>query len=308
MLTKLNVFILGCFFLFVTPLLVRAASSDSELITGPQVARITVPRAIVYSDESMNSPLGYISNDKLITVGNPRKKNPELVPLVVYGRLAFIELKNIHYESESMERQNAKRGAPKEHNIDDILIKPEERLSENNSAYFHISEFFAGEQTKNLFETIDGESKDNLLGLGVSLIHRQLIGRAFWGAGFEYSSISSEHLSLNTFIISPIIGYTPLKNSLFLLDFFVSMDFSGNAQLKLTNNFVTEPAPFFYGPQISSRIVLFPTQKYHIVGTLGFKSYKVLRIEQLTNANDAPIDGITKVSGLNFSLGFAFEI
>ncbi len=79
-------------------------------ISGPQSARVIAPRAVVYSDENMSSPLGFISNDKLIKVGNPRKKNPNLVPLVVYGRVAFIEIKDIHYESQKMEIQNFKIG------------------------------------------------------------------------------------------------------------------------------------------------------------------------------------------------------
>lgn len=285
-----------------------ASNAESELITGPQVARVIVPRAIVYSDESMNSPLGYISNDKLITVGNPRKKNPDLLPLVVYGRLAFIEVKNIHYESESMEIQNSKRGAPKDHNIDDVLIKVEEKLSENNSAYFNIHQFYSGEEVNSLFERTDGEAKNNFVGFDVSFIHRPPNAKMFWGAGFDYSSISSDNISFNSFMINPTLGYTPLKNPLFLLDLFFSMDFSLNAQIKLKNNTSSEPTPFFYGPQLSTRIVFFPNQRYHLTGTLGYKSYKVINIESLPDINDEPMDGVSKVSGLNMAIGFAMEI
>lgn len=285
-----------------------AVGDPTELITGPQAARVIVPKAIVYSDEAMNSPLGYISNDKLITVGSPRKRNPDLVPLVIYGRLAFIELKNLHYESDSMEMQNSKRGAPREHNIDDVLAKPEEKLSENNSAYFHFHQFYAGEETSRLFQSVDGIEKDNLGGFGLSFIHRQLLNRVFWGAGFEYSTLSSLNVDLNTFMINPIIGYTPLRNPLFLLDLSLSLDFSLTAQLKLNNNYTDEPSPFFYGPQVMARIVFFPYQKYHLTGSLGLKSYKVLRIEELNDANDLPMTGISKASGLNLAIGFAIEI
>lgn len=309
MLTKLNALILGCIFLFVTPIMAGAANNDtSGMISGPQVAKVIVPRAIVYSDEFMNSPLGYISNGKLITVGSPWKKNPDLVPIVIYGRLAYIELKNIHYESESMELQNSKRGAPREHNIDDILISPEEKLSENNSAYFHLHHFYSGEQTNNLFETVDGTAKENFGGFGASLIHRQLTGRYFWGAGFEYSTLSSPNVDFNAFMVNPILGFTPIRNRMFLLDLSLSLDFSVNGQLELNNNFVDEPSPFFYGPQLSGRIVFFPNQKYHATGTIGYKSYKVLRVETLSDANDLPINGITKISGVNLAVGFSIEI
>ena len=66
-------------------------------------ARIITPKAIVYADENMLSPLGYIANGKAIIVGNPRRMNRDLVPLVVYGRLAFIEIKDIRYEDTADE-------------------------------------------------------------------------------------------------------------------------------------------------------------------------------------------------------------
>lgn len=306
--TMLNALILGCIFLSVTPIMASAQSDSSELISGPQVARIIVPRAIVYSDENMSSPVGYISNDKLITVGNPRKKNPDLVPLVIYGRLAFIEIKNIHYENAGMELQNSKRGAPKEHNIDLVLTKPEEKLSENNSAYIHLHQFYAGDEVSNLFETVNGEAKSNFTGFGLTLLHRQLISKVFWGAALEYNSISTTNLDFNTTMLSGVFGYTPIRNPLFLVDLSFSLDFSVNSKIDLKTNYVNEPAPFFYGPQLLSRIVFFPGQKYHLTGTLSYKSYRVMQVESLVDANNQPINGLTSASGLNLAIGFAIEI
>ncbi|MGZ3808521.1 MAG: hypothetical protein ACXVCE_10570 [Bacteriovorax sp.] len=307
MLKKFVALILGCIFLFVTPIIVWAAS-DSEIMSGTHTARVIVARAIVYSDENMNSPLGYISNGKLITVGNPRKKNPDLVPLLVYGRLAFIESKNIHFENESVETLNSKRGAPREHNIDIVLTKPEEKLSENNSAYFSLQRFGGGEDTKNLFNNIDGSSKENYLGYGISLIHRQLAGRVFWGAGYEYNTISNDNISFNLYMLRPIIGYTPIKTSLFLVDLIFSLDFSISAQLDIKNNTDTEPSGFAWGSNMGARMVFFPENKYHLYGGLAYRSYKVLGIESVFDSNEKPINGLGKINGFDFSIGFAVEI
>lgn len=308
MLTKFNALILGCIFLFVTPLIASAESDPSEQLAGPHTARVTVPRAVVYSDENMNSPLGYISNGKLITVGNPRKRNPELLPLVVYGRLAFIESKNISFENESIEMLSSKRGAPREHNIDIILAKPEEKLSENNSAYFSFHQFSAGKETADLVTTIDGSTKDSFIGYGISLIHRQETGHVFYGAGYEYNTLSTTNLKFDVYMLNPIVGYTPIKNPLFLVDLIFSLDLSISAQLKIENNSINEPAAFLWGPQFGARIVFFPNQKYHVTGALGYRSYKVIREETLEDANGAAINGITKISGINLGIGFAIEI
>ena len=310
MLINLNVLILSCFFIFVTPIM----ASDSEVSeqtdqqAGLQTARITVPRAIVYSDENMSSPLGYISNGKLITVGNRRKKNPELVSLVVYGRLAFIESKNIHYENESAEINNSRHGAPREHNIDILLNKPEEKLTENNSAHFSLQQFSAGEQMKNLINTTDGTTKNNYTGLAITLLHRQSLSKAFWGAGFEFYTLSTPNFKSDLYLIKALIGYTPIRTPLFLIDLSLSLDISTSASFKIKNNLVDEPAGFLLGNQIGAAIVFFPNQKYHIIGGIGYRNYKVYQEKTFVDSNGGDIDGITKMSGLNLSIGLALEI
>lgn len=307
MLKQLIALILGCIFLFVTPLL-ALADNNGEVISGNHIARITVPKAIVYSDELMNSPLGYISNGKLITVGAPRKKNPDLVPLVVYGRLAFIESKNINYVNESVEQLSAKHGAPREHNIDIILEKPEEKLSENNSVYFSLQQFNGGNDTKNLFSNIDGVNKESYLGYGISLIHRPPTTKFFYGLGYEYNTISSNNIDFNIFILKPIVGFTPMRTPLFLVDLTFAMDFSISAQLKIKNNLDTEPPGFFWGPAFGARMVFFPANKYHLYGGLGYRNYKVYRLESVFNSNEVLINGIKKISGAELTIGLGIEI
>ncbi len=302
---------LGLLLLFVTPNITAVAavnSNENEREGATHAARVISARAIVYSDESMNSPLGYISNDRLIMVGNPRKKNPELVPLVVYGRLAFIEARNLHYENESVEIQNAKRGAPREHNIDLVLARPEEKLSENNSVYFDLHQFNTGEDTKTLFQTIDGTEKSGLSGIGVTLLHRNQNSRLLWGAAFEYNSTSSSAIDLKMTLMRAILGYTPIRTPLFLVDLGGALDVAPSITLLIKTNSVDEPNGFAYGASAHARIVFFPENTYHLFGTLGLRSYKVINLENLVDANSVPVNGISKMGGIDLSIGFAMEI
>lgn len=305
----MNALILGCIFLFVTSIIASAGETEtSSQLSGPQPARVIVPRAIVYSDENMNSPLGFISNDKLIYVGSARKKNPDLLPLVVYGRLAFIEAKNIHYENASAEQQSAKRGAPREHNIDIVLAKPEENLSANNSAYFQLQRFSPGIQTQDVLNAVEGSSDYAFTGFGISFIHRQLVSRYFWGASYEYNKLSAPSTNFTFYSIAPILGYTPIKNPVFLVDLTFAFDIALSSVLKIENNYAVEPSAFLWGPQLAARIVFFPTQKYHAFGILGYRNYSVSGIEQLEDPNSIAINGITKINGISFSLGLAMEL
>ncbi len=307
---KFNAFILSCLLFFVTPLLAFGESNsfDNETMSTMHTARIITPKAIIYADEILNTPLGYITNGKTITVGNPRKKNLDVYPLIVYGRIAYIESSNIQLEDSSQDELNLKRGVTREHNVDIMIIKPEERLSENNSAYFNLQQFGSGSDTKNLFNTVDGVARDNFLGVGIALLHRQSTGRLIWGAGYEYDYISSENIKLDLYILSPAIGYTPIKNSLFLLDLIYSFDFSLFSKLDIKNNFSTEPTPFFWGSQLNARLVFFPNQAYHAHLALGLRDYGVQNTKTLLDKNDTKINGIKSVKSVNLALGLAIEI
>jgi hypothetical protein len=255
----------------------------------------------------MNAPLGYIANDKLIQVGNPRKSNPDLLPIVVYGRIAYIESKNVHFEDNAVESYNNKRGGLREHNIDIILDKPEEKLSENNSVFFNLQQFSGGNETKNLFTNVDGTNKENFFGYGVDLIHRQIPGKVFWGAGFEYNFISNANVNFGMFLVRPLLGYTPLRTSLFLVDLSFALDLSLNGQLKISNNTSNEPSAFIWGPHLGARLVFFPDMKYHVHGGIGYRRYSLVGIETLYDSNDAPINGITRISSIDLSLGISLE-
>ncbi len=302
---KFYALILGFILLFVTNVLVLASDS---ITNGLHTARIIVPKAIVFSDENMNNPIGYLVNDKLITLGNPRKKNPNLVPLMVNGKIAFIELNNIRYESESLEQLNLKRGAPKEHNVDLILNAPEERLSENNSVYFTFQQFSGGAETKKLFKTLDGETKDSYTGATLSFLHRKEASKFFWGAGYEYNYIGGNNVNFKLYMIDLIAGYTIIKNPLFLFDLALSLDFSLAAQLQILNSSTSKTPGFFYGEKLNSRILFFPNLKYHPFGEFGLRQYKVKNLETVIDNNMNPIEGISHISGINLGIGISMEL
>ena len=270
-------------------------------------ARIISAKAVVYADENMLSPLGYIANGKAIVVGNPRRMNRDLVPLIVYGRLAFIEIKDIRYEDTADEEYNARRGAPREHNFDLIIQKPEERLSENNSVYFSLHTYAAGEQVKQAFLNIQGKEESSFGGFDFQFIHRQATSRFFWGAGFDYSSVSTADMKLGFWMITPTVGYTPIRNPLFSIDVYASLDFAINTEFEISNNFENESTGFAWGPQINARMVFFPNSKYHVFGGVGLRKYSVLNLETLNDLNDNKIDGITSITGASLFVGFGME-
>lgn len=302
--------ILGLLLSFVTKAADNSIINDDgkvNLSGSSHTARVISPRAIVYADENMLSPLGYIANGKAIIVGNPRRINPNLVPLVVYGRLAFIEMKDIRFEDTADEEYNAKRGAPREHDVDITIQKPEERLSENNSFYFSLHRYDGGDEVKQLFLQVDDADKSVFTGFNLQFIHRQSTSRFFWGAALDYSAISTPNMKFGYWLLSPTIGYTFMRNPVFLLEAYASLDLALNTELSVDLNFVNEPSGYVWGGQANARIVLFPESKYHAFGGIGLRKYMVSGFSPLDDLNGNETTPIRDITSINLFIGAAME-
>jgi hypothetical protein len=305
-----NLFILVFLFGFVIP-----QSFAIEFFKGPKVARVITARAIVYGDENLSIPLGYIPNGKVIAVG-PVRKNllKDYVPVIVSGRLAYLETKDIQYEEEKIEQQSNKLGEPKEHDIDIIITKPEDKLNENNSVYFHVGQYAGGSEVLAAIQKIENVDQSWFTSMGVLILHRNSLSRNFYGLGFEYDWITAKDLKFQVFMLNTTYGYSILKNPLFSIDLFGNLDITTGTDLKITNNNSIEPTGFFIGPKLGIRLNTTPNTKYKIYGELSYRQYKVYGLETLQRANDIyttqddDITGINSISGVNYTVGISFDL
>jgi hypothetical protein len=307
---KTFLIILGLFLPFVTMAADNSIMTDSEkpLIVGKTfLARVIAPKAIVYADENLLTPLGYLPNGKRLIVGNPRKINPNLVPMVVYGRIGFVEIKDLRYDDEEEEEYNSKRGAPKEHDVDITIKGADEKLSENNSAYISLHRYSVGSEVQKMFLAIDNSDVTSTSGFHSQFIHRQSASKFFWGAGLDYSSTSSNNAEFAYWLLSPTVGYTLLNNPLFKLEVYGSFDLALNVLLDIKNNFQKEPAGYAFGPQLNARFILFPNAKWHAFGGLGYRNYTITNLRDLRDADLNPLTGIEQVVGASLFLGLGIQ-
>ena len=298
---KLILAILGLLLSFVTMAVDNSftRADGSPALTGETfTARVISPKAVVYADENMLSPLGYIANGKGVRVGNPRRMNRDLVPLVVYGRLAFIEIKDIRYEESSEDEYKFKRGAPLEHNFDATMERPEEKMSQNNSFYFSLHRYTGGSEVQNLFTTLVNAQEDSFIGFEALFVHRQPTGRAFWGLGIDYSLASSSGMKFSYWLFSPSLGYTIVKSKLYNLDLYATLDLALNMGITIDGSDFIEPKGFIWGPQFNARMVFFPQEKFHPFAGLGIRKYMVSGYEDYA---------FKSVSGINAFVGLAME-
>ena len=270
-------------------------------------ARIAAAKAVVYADENMLSPLGYIANGKAIRVGNPRRMNKDLVPLIVQGRLAFIEIKDIRYEDSSNEEYKFKKGAPLEHNFDLELAKPEERISENNSLFLTLHAYTPGSEVKNTAMYFTEADVSFIKGFNLQFFHREQSSKFFWGLGLDYNTISSTGMTFDYLMAGPTVGFSAFKNNLFMIDFYGSLDFAIKNKLEIETNFTSEPTGFVWGPQVNARIVLYPFSKYHLLAGLTLRKYDVVGLDEIFDATDTLVPGIKSITGLGGFIGFGMD-
>jgi hypothetical protein len=76
----------------------------SAISYAAQTAYVKSARAIIYADEELAQPLGYVRRGKKLRVGDKKRKLGTVLPVIVSGRIAYIEVKNLALpESKALE-------------------------------------------------------------------------------------------------------------------------------------------------------------------------------------------------------------
>lgn len=300
------------FILIILFSLVTNLSLAEDISTAIKVVKIIVPRAIVYADENMATPLGYISNGKLITVGNPRKLNPDLVPTLVSGRIAYIEIKDFEYQDEKL-NQNSSSNYLKEHNIDTVLKSQSDKLNENNTFSFQVGRYYGGQDFANLVKNLEDKNASWITYTTLNFSHRPPTSKFFWGGDFQYHFFNEEGLHFKSFIFSPSMGYVLIRNLAFSIEAFFNLDIGSSTYLTIDNNYSDDPQGFMLGPQYGVRVVLSPKTSYKLFGSLSYRNYKcyslknIKRISPTDSTAEIDVPNLENISGVDLGAGLTFE-
>lgn len=73
------------------------------LLWASQEAVVIADKAIIYSDKTMSSPVGYIPRGKRVTVGEVPRNRAQVYPIIVSGRVAYVRVVDLSTELESID-------------------------------------------------------------------------------------------------------------------------------------------------------------------------------------------------------------
>jgi len=69
-----------------------------------QDAFVIVERAVIFSDEGMTSPVGFVPRGKKVRIGDLLRSKAQVYPIVVSGKIAFIRAQDLNLQTEEMNR------------------------------------------------------------------------------------------------------------------------------------------------------------------------------------------------------------
>ena len=293
---KLSIFL---FALLFTPLFSTMAA---------KIAQITIPKAIIYADEALTSPLGHVSNGKLIPVGAPLEKNPDIVPVMISGRIAYVHIQDIRYVSQEDEELEKRRGAPREHRIDEEFLTIEDKLTENNYFSFSLGSLAVGDDVKNFFYNVDGVEKNNATRFSVDFMHRNPQMRFSFGFGIEYFTLSSPNADFSSLLFAPQFAYSVFKFKKVNFELYANVNLGAGNTINVENNFATEPRGWFFGGEVGVRAMLPISSKWSATGTLGIKKLKGFDITNIQYGEGDTSSDINSAGGSTFTLGLSYQL
>lgn len=77
----------------------------SGIALASQTAVVVSPRAIIYADQQMSAPVGYVSRGKKIRVGEIPRNKSQVYPVIVAGKVAYIKVSDVSTELVSLDSQ-----------------------------------------------------------------------------------------------------------------------------------------------------------------------------------------------------------
>lgn len=248
---------------------------------------VTVPNAVVYSDLNMNSPIGKITIGKLIRVGKVKRKYSSVVPIIVAGRVAYINDSDVtDYEKwiKQTKGEEIEKLRATEHDVDITLAKIDDKLSVNNHVVLTGGNYTLGPEWDTISQEF-GDGQGNVLFNGKILFeHRPTIHSWSWGAGLGQYITNQENLELNITTLE-LVAYYSLFNFFDLISLQVMGGSLMTAAFTLKTRTGDRYSGSLFGYHYGVQVRLFPHSK---IGAVAGVQYQIVNISGM---EDIVIDG-----------------
>jgi len=268
------------------------------------MAYTTNIKTIIYADENLDIPIGYIRAGRKITVGDNNLKTSTITPILVAGRIAYVQLKDITFESNG----NPVSDAPsiKDHDVDMLFITDEDKLKENNFLTLSLGLVSSGSQWEEFNSSLEAQSETTGLTLyKLSLDHRSIQKNYGFSIWLGYMSTSTDIAKFEAPFIGAEYQYRLLQFKLISLEAFAGAQFSGGAKITMADGQISKSV--MYGTEFGARARLFPFSTFGFHGSASIFSNKIGDMDPIQDDNLEEYD-FSSIGGAKIEFGMSYKI
>ncbi len=269
---------------------------------GSQKAVVSTENAVVFADIDLSAPIGTIHQGKEIKVGAISRKNGTVLPIIVTGKIAYIQVKDV-YLKEFKVSDTKKISEHKYYDVDEKKVS--DNLKENNHISLAIHQINSGADWQK-FSNDQGKSGKDLTAYLLMFEHRSPSMKYHWGGGLGFYNISEENFYFKTLTVEFVTHFIPISTSIFTLDFGGGLLFSGDARIKISGTEVETRGPL-YGNQFSAQAKIFPHSKFSFLGGVEIRKMYLDGFKKIPTTDPNKTAEIKTIGGIGYYLGIAYR-
>jgi hypothetical protein len=240
-----------------------------------QMAVVSSAQAIIYADQNLTSPIGYVRNGRRLLVGSQARARGSVVPVVVSGRIAYVQLKDVTLSNQLGDSlTNSDQQRELEHLVE-AKFEDTDRYSFAENNYFSVG---LGSGTTSSFSNTFGIDNASFTELSLEVDHRPIISRYSVGVGLVYLSLREDELAIRS-IRAHVNGYYSLfRMSLISAHLMAGFSLSGDLRVQLEDE-VTSSG--MLGLQGGAQLRILPRSRFGITLTGGYNNLFPLGFKDL---------------------------
>ena len=262
---------------------------------GAQKAMVKATQAIVFADERMTSPIGYLSSGREIRVGNTPRNNGKVLPVLLVGRIGFIQVGDIELNVDNVTISKRMEAFSRKEKIKNLLT-------------FSLGSSGLGDDWENLSNNIEHQEASAALGqrLGVE-IHPPKT-KLFAGIGLNYAGKTMDQLAIKYFSFDSLLYWSCFKYKYFMLDIFAGFEFSPQVKIEVRNS-VEQNKAVAYGYVVGGQIQLPNIWQFGLFVGISHRSLAVDGIEEgVKAASGTQRYPFEQISGSSIYLGMSYQL
>lgn len=270
-----------------------------------QMAVVSTSRAVVYADQALSSPIGYIRQGRRLMVGTVARNRGTVLPIVVAGKVAYIQMRDVTLSDQYAEALDGQQQGPREleHMVEEFTddSKFQYDFTENNYVILGQTIVAPGSTLDSINQDENLETK-NFTNWTLTFEHRPIISRYSFGVGLTYFSLDQGAYRVQSLSAEGHIYYSLLRFRFISLEALGGLSLSGD--FRFSDEFDQQRGGLF-GYHLGAQVRLAPRSKLGGVAQVGLKSLRPIGIEEVYS--DSPRE-LSSFGGVYFFAGLAYKL